>query len=131
MESKDMFGEGIAYELSQDMLKKQVIQDEIVQNMVACTGRVMGEQEDITKQYAHIHGLYSLLYRTMEYYSMQSVDKLISLNDDIKELLRYRKEKSTRSVLDIKDIENQEMFVLQALVNIKTIPQSTKGFAKQ
>ncbi len=123
------------------MLKKQIIQDEIVQNVVAITGRIMKDKEEITLQYANIYGFYNYLYKSLEYYSMYSVDKLVLFNTNIKKLLGYRNAWSGKSVEDVMKYkegvetsavyQNDEMFAIQALVNKEIVPLYTNVFTEQ
>ena len=39
MDRQQMVGKGIGYSVGQDMLKKRVIQDEITQDVMKCSGR--------------------------------------------------------------------------------------------
>ena len=82
------------------MLKKQVIQDDIVQDIIACTGRVMKPQEEITTGTPEIYAFYNYLYRTLGYYSMQSTDTLTLFATDIKKLLEYSCIPESRDVSD-------------------------------
>lgn len=131
----------IGYEVSQDMLKKQVIQDDIVQDIIACTGRVMKPQEEITTGTPEIYAFYNYLYRTLGYYSMQSTDTLTLFATDIKKLLEYRNTKKNQSIEEVMKYEegsetsaayqNQEMFLIQSLVNTSVIPVNTSVFTDQ
>lgn len=136
-----VFDKNISYELGQDKLKKQIIQDEIVQNLVKFSWRTLSASESITTQYQNVYGLYNYIYKSLEYYSMGSIDQLNKFSKNITTLLEYRNEnisKSTDEVLKYKEdkenpttYQNDEMFFIQSLVNQAVIPQITSKLTEQ
>lgn len=137
-----IFWKNIWFELGQDSLKKQVIQDQIVQNVITCSWRVFSSSEEITKEYPNIYWFYNYLYKSLEYYSMKSIDQLLLFDKNIQTLLSYRNKKleqqSLEEVTKYKEddknplwTQNQEMFAVQALLHPSIIPPITNIFTEQ
>jgi len=137
METKITISDNNSYTLGQELLRKQIIQDDIVQNIIKCTGRIRWSEDMITFQQSSIHAFYNYLERSLQYSSMQSVDQLLLLDKHISTLLDYRNtnvNKSSFDVLKYKEnisIQNEEMFVLQSLVNQAIVPQTTNTISDQ
>jgi hypothetical protein len=55
----------------------------------------MSPSEEITTQYQSMYGFYNNIYKSLEYYSMKSVDQLELFNKNIQKLLEYRDKKIT------------------------------------
>lgn len=86
---------------------------------------------EITReQYPQMHAMYNLIYRSMEYFSM---DQMLSLQRNIAHMLQKRDDvssKSSEDVLKLKDA-NTEMFVLQSISNRSIIPDTQASFKDQ
>ena len=139
MDKQVIFWEDSSSDMGTDMLKKQVIQDDIVQNIMSCTGKIWWVNQDITKESPNIYWLYNYIYKSLAYYSMKSVDQLILFNKNIQGLLTYRSKKSPiDEVMKYKEDkqnptwnQNQEMFALQSLVHPSNIPEVTNTLTDQ
>lgn len=116
--------------LQKDVLKKVIIKDMIAQDIVALTWKDISLNQTtdglVTKeQYPQMYGLYNYLYRSLEYYSLKSIDQLQLFQKNIMTLLQYKNTiwtQSTETVMRYKE-KNNEMFVLQILTNQSEIPQ--------
>lgn len=135
MDRQMIFWKSLSYDMSQDMLKKQIIQGDIVQNIISCTWKDWGSDAEISNEWAskNVYGFYQYIYRSLEYCSMKSVDQLVLFNKNIMKLLDYRTQNSTKSIPDVlayKD-KNQEMFVIQSLMNQSIIPTTASKLTEQ
>ena len=135
MDKKVIFWKNSSSDMGKDILKKQVIQDDIVQNITFCTGKTWWANKTISKESPNIHGLYNYIYKSLEYCSMQSVDQLMLFDKNIHTLLTYRNKKiSIDEVIKYKEDkknpnwnQNQEMFALQSLIHSSNIPEITSA----
>ncbi len=112
-----------------DMLKKYIIKDTIMQNIYQLTGKHM---DQIDSSYTitpnaqpEIYALYNFIYKSLEYYSMESIDQLQLFQKNINTLLAYREQKGTQALETIDRTSNPEMFALQTLTNKSTIRDNT------
>lgn len=117
--------ENIDHELGQDMIKKNILEDSIVQKML-----MIGEREfpagAITKaQYPSMYNFYNYLYKSFEYYSLKPMVQLENWNDCIDKILSIKEQSSRLSPEELLHQEqhnkNQESFVLHGLVNQKVM----------
>lgn len=108
-----------------DMLKKYIIKDTIMQNIYQLTGKRM-DQIDFSytitpNAQPEIYALYNFIYKSLEYYSMESIDQLQLFQKNINTLLTYREQNGTQTLESIDRTSNPEMFVLQTLTNKSSI----------
>lgn len=117
--------ENIDHELGQDMIKKNILEDSIVQKML-----MIGEREfpagAITKaQYPSMYNFYNYLYKSFEYYSLKPMVQLENWNDCIDKILSIKEQSRTLSPQELIHQEqhnkSQESFVLHGLVNQKVM----------
>lgn len=115
--------------LQKDVLKTTIIKDMIMQDIFALSWKQSTSKEIenwlISKeQYPQMHGLYNYLYKSLEYYSLRSIDQLQSFQKNIANLLQYKNTTSTQSIETVMKYKetNKEMFVLQALTHHTTLP---------
>lgn len=111
-------------DIQKDMLKKFIIKDMITQNIFSLTGKPNEMDKNgymITPNaQPQSYMFYNMIYKSLEYYSMGSIDQLQLFQNNINTLVQYRngsfKTQSTEDLMKRKD-KNNEMFVLQAITN--------------
>ncbi|MEI8009481.1 MAG: hypothetical protein WCI00_09340 [bacterium] len=80
------------------------------------------------------YAFYNFMYKSLEYYSMGSIDQLQLFQSNINTLLQYRQEpriSQSPEVLIQRKNENQEMFALQTITNRTIITNITSTFSDQ
>ena len=125
-------------DIQKDMLKKFIIKDIITQNIFSLAWRNMDinpsgyviTPNGQTQSYA----FYNFIYKSLEYYSMWSIDQLQLFQSNINTLLQYRQEpriSQSPGVLIQRKNENQEMFAIQTITNRTIITDNTSTFSDQ
>ena len=119
---------------SKDILKKEIIKDMIVQNIITLTGRDKpGDNHlnyTITKeQQPQAYAFYDLLYQSLDYYSMRSLDALQSFQTSVNTMITMKQEQGNAVIQNTPD--NQERSVLRTITNTKILPQTNTNINDQ
>ena len=125
-------------DIQKDMLKKYIIKDMITQNIFYLTWRNI---DSSTPEYLitptaqpQSYAFYNFIQKSLEYYSMGSIEQLQWFQNTINTLRQYRewptKTQSLETLLPHKE-ENQEMFALQAITNQAIISSTTSTISDQ
>ena len=106
----------------------------IVQNIVSLTGRDKPGEDHlnytITKeQQPQGYAFYGLIYQSLDYYSMRSLDALQSFQTSITTMLTMKQEQGNTVLQNAPD--NQERSALSAITNTKILPQTTTDLGDQ
>lgn len=115
--------ENIDHELGQDMIKKNILEDSIVQKMLKIGGRDFPAGIITETQYPSTHSLFNYLYNSFEYYSLKPMVQLENWNDCVDKILAIKEDNDQRTaspqelIDEEKNNKNQERFVLHSLVN--------------
>lgn len=118
-------------DIQKDMLKKFIIKDMITQNIFSLAGRSMDTSPSwyilTPNGQSQSYAFYNFMYKSLEYYSMGSIDQLQLFQSNINTLLQYRQEpriSQSPEILMQRKNENQEMFALQMITNRTIIPNT-------
>lgn len=122
-------------DIQKDMLKKYIIKDIITHDIFSLTGKNIDRATSgymITPNaQPQSHAFYNFIYKSLEYYSMGSINQLQWFQKNINTLLKYREEpKSISSLLSYKE-NNQEMFAIQSITNPGIIPNNVNESTNQ
>lgn len=100
----------------------------IVQNIVSLTGKDKPGEDHlnytITKeQQPQAYTFYDLIYQSLDYYSMRSLDALQSFQASINAMLTMKQEQGNTVLQNAPD--NQERSTLRAIINTKILSTNT------
>lgn len=79
--------EDVNHELGQDMIKKNILEDSIVQKMLKIGERELPAGAITKAQYPSMYDFYNYVYKSFEYYSMKPMVQLENWNACMDELL--------------------------------------------
>lgn len=124
----------IANEVGQDIIKKNILQDMIIQKIMKLSGRniadIEGRPEGIdARKYPQTYALYAYFFRSFGYYSMQSLDNISLLNNNMDTLIYIQQQSEKYSKEQLihhqKDNKNTERFFIHDLLHPHTLTKNT------
>lgn len=106
------------------MIKKNILEDMIVQKMMKIGDREIPAGQEITNtQFPSIYNFYNYLYRSFQYYTMKPMVQLENWNTNMNDILTAKEQSKTQSpqelLLQEEGSKNQKRFVLHGIVNQK------------
>jgi len=117
--------ETIDHEVGKEMIKKNILEDMIVQKVMKIGDRSIPTWDITSTQYPIIYDFYSYIHRSFSYYDLKPIVQLENRNTLMDDMLRAKKESITTSsdvlLSQEKWNKNQERFVLHGLVNQKVM----------
>jgi len=121
-------------ELGQDMIKKNILEDSIVQKMLKIGGRDFPAGIITDTQYPSTYKLYNYLYNSFEYYSLKPMVQLKNWNDCMDKILAIKDANITPQEIineEEKNNKNKERLVLNGLVNQKIMDKENPEMKNQ
>lgn len=126
--------ENIDHELGKDMIKKNILEDGIVQKMLKIGGRDFSTGIITDTQYPSTHKLYNYIYNSFECYSLKPMFQLKNWNDCMDKILAIKDTNiAPQEVInqEEKNNKNQERLVLNGLVNQKIMGKENPEMKNQ